>query len=125
MLPPNLLYLVLLASTKNKAPAGINKSEPITPKAYDQLRSLCCQWGIQSRLSPFAPNMQTEMNPQNPANAKIDPLLNKRSKYLSWSRLQKQYIHVRKAPTSTKVWQRVKKNWVAIKKPGRRKSNMM
>ena len=82
------LYLALLASIKKSAPAGNNANDPMTAKANDQLKSLCSQLGIQSRLSPLAPNISTETIPKNPAKIRSTPMVTSKSMYLSWLRLQ-------------------------------------
>lgn len=119
------LYLARLASTKNNIPAGKRNKDPKTPNAKDQERSLCSQCGIQSLLSPFAPKMSTAIKPKNPASTKSVPTVNRSKIYLSWCRLQNKYIHVRNIATKTKVRHSVKKNWVAMKKPGSRRSWIM
>lgn len=62
----NRRYLTLLASTKNRVPAGKSIKDPKTPRAYDQERSLCSQFGIQSLLSPFTPKINTAIRPDKP-----------------------------------------------------------
>lgn len=81
---PKRLYLALRASTRNRDPAGINRRVPTQANPYDQLKSLCCQYGIQSRLSPFAPNILTEIKPHMPAKICKAPLL-KSSKMNLWN----------------------------------------